>query len=150
MSDLYTPEKQNKDQEKLNQIKKIEDPRTYLNNYTNNSLINGGLTTIDKTRSNKKSKNCLMSNYRHKPVKIVSPSNNLVDIEDPNMLDKMEQRNEGRNCFCMTPGIRNCSFCQSHTKERDIERNCNNNVLYNKYVLDFHSQRKQNEGNKII
>jgi len=86
-------------------------------------------------------------------VKIVS-TNNIVDIEDPNMLDKIEEKSDNlmKACFFTTPIQKNiCNFCLSNTKEREREKNNNNNnssnnVFYNKYVLDENSQRKHFEG----
>ena len=79
-------------------------------------------------------------------MKIVS-RNDIVDIEDPNMLDKIQEKDDDiiKYCFCETPIQKNvCNFCLSNTKEKEKEKI--NNVFFNKYVLDIHSQKKNFEG----
>ena len=77
-----------------------------------------------------------------------------MDIEDPNMLDKIEEKSD--NLMSLTPLQKNiCNFCNSNSKENEIfkvkERKAsgnynNSNVFFNKYVLDIHSQKKHYEG----
>jgi hypothetical protein len=90
------------------------------------------------------------------------------------MLDKIEEKNDNINilknsCFSLTPLQKNnCNFCSTNIKEKkntntniNINMNTNtnnntninsnyinsgNNVFFNKYVLDIHSQRKHFEG----
>ncbi len=85
-------------------------------------------------------------------------------------MEKIDEKNENNNnnilktsCLCLTPIQKNnCNFCLSNSKEKNItninifNNNNNissigsaNNVFFNKYVLDIHSQRKHYEGKLI-
>lgn len=82
-------------------------------------------------------------------MKIVS-NYNFLDIEDPNMLDKIDEKNYNlmKTCFCLTPEQKNIrNFCLSNSKEKDKEKEkYSNNKFFNKYVLDIHSEKKHYEG----
>ncbi len=85
-------------------------------------------------------------------MKIVSASD-IVDIEDPNMLDKIDENNTENNktCICESPNqINVCNFCLTNSKEKEKERR--NNLIYpNKFIFDSNSQKKNFEGtNKLI
>lgn len=94
------------------------------------------------TFSNKKLKNCLCL---VKPVKIVSASN-IVDIDDPEMLEKIDEKEKDniKSCLCESPNpINICNFCLTNSKEKEKERR--NNFFYNRFVYDINSQKKNFE-----
>lgn len=73
------------------------------------------------------------------------------------MLEKMEDKGDHlmkSSCLCLTPLQKNvCNFCLSNSKDKSNEKNKNltssngnNNVFFNNYVLDIHSQKKHFEG----
>jgi len=90
-----------------------------------------------------------------KPVKIVSAIE-VVDVEDDNMLDKIDENiaESNKSCFCYSPNQKNtCNFCLTNSKEKEIleRRHHNSNMLYqNKYNFGLHSQKKNFEGIIII
>ncbi len=90
-------------------------------------------STYDKTKSDRKNKNCFMC--RIKPVILVSE---LVDIDDPNMLDKFDYKDSSyfKTCICESPSKTSCNYCLSNKKEpKSIESSYNNKNLFSKYLL---------------
>jgi hypothetical protein len=81
--------------------------------------------------SGKKNKNCFMC--RIKPVvKIVS---DIVDIDDPNMLDKIENpKGIMTSCICATPDNKElCNFCLSNSKRKNTRLKINETASYLKF-----------------
>lgn len=73
-------------------------------------------STNDKSKSSKKNRNCYIC--RIKPVKIVSE---IVDIEDPNMLDKIDNtqgKELMKSCICSSPDKTICNFCLTNSNHK--------------------------------
>ena len=90
-------------------------------------------STYDKTKSDRKNKNCFMC--RIKPIILVSE---LVDIDDPNMLDKIDNKDSNfKTCICgESPSKLSCSYCLSNKKEpKSIDNSNNAKNIFSKYFL---------------
>ncbi len=88
-------------------------------------------TTEYKSKSPKKN-NCYIC--RIKPVKIVS---DIIDIEDPDMLEKIENsRDEMKNCACSSPD-KECVNCSSNSIKTKKVINSSGPSSNKKYVSDF-------------
>ncbi len=62
---------------------------------------------------------------RIKPVILVSE---LVDIDDPNMLDRIDNKDSSnyKTCICDSPSQLSCNYCLSNKKEpKSIESSIN-------------------------
>ena len=134
---MVTPEKpRDVFRDKLHK-KKDDDLKSVSFFNTNNPFY----STKDKTKS-KKNNNCYVC--RLKPVKIVS---DMVDIEDPNMLEKIEEKENDniKTCCCESSNqINNCNVCGTYSKEKDKERKIF--INYNRFNYDINSQKKNFEG----
>jgi hypothetical protein len=100
-------------------------------------------STIDKSKSVKKTKNCYVC--RIKPIKIVS---DIVDIDDPNMLDKIDSpfgKESSKflqkvSCVCSSPDDKNvCNFCltNSNGKNKIIPKLFSYNTASNKKTVSY-------------
>jgi hypothetical protein len=94
-------------------------------------------TTDDKSRSAKKNKNCYIC--RIKPVKIVTE---IIDIEDPKLLDKMDntQLKEIKSCACSSP--ENKTHCNVCTSNSNSNSNLRTRKLINSYGTHLSSHKK--------
>jgi hypothetical protein len=90
-------------------------------------------STYDKTRSEKK--NCFMC--RIKPLIVISE---LVDIEDPNMLDKIDNKVNIKKCACESPIIDYCNNCTSNKKDTIFKQD-NSYASKNFYNMDYTPNR---------
>jgi hypothetical protein len=101
----------------------------------NKSIISfsplGLATTEDKSKSPKK-KNCYIC--RIKPVKIVS---DIIDIEDPDMLEKIENsRDDIKPCACSSPD-KECVNCSSNSVKTKKLTNSGGQSSNKKYISEF-------------
>lgn len=90
-------------------------------------------TTDERSRSSKKNKNCYIC--RIKPVKIVTE---IIDIEDPKLLDKMDNSHlkDNKPCACSSPENKDqCNVCISNSNPR-------NRKLINSYGAGHSSNKK--------
>jgi hypothetical protein len=90
-------------------------------------------TTDERSRSAKKNKNCYIC--RIKPVKIVTE---IIDIEDPKLLDKMDNSHikDNKPCACSSPENKTqCNVCSSNSNPRTRK-------LINSYGTGLSSNKK--------
>ena len=89
-------------------------------------------TTDNKSKSPKKN-NCYICRIK-RPVKIVS---NIIDIEDPDMLEKLEHsKEEVKQCACSSPD-KECINCSSNSTRTKKFINSNGLSSNKKYISNF-------------
>lgn len=107
-------------------------------------------STYDKSKSGRKTKNCFLCKI--KPIKIVS---DIVDIEDPNMLDKIDNANSSNDlkaCICSSPDNKKlCDFCLTISNKKTKQKVSNFELTSNKKMFpNFNSSGGNNIGINIF